>query len=355
VSIFQKVESAEPRRNGPAMHILIVKHGALGDVVRTSYFARPLRDKLGPGLRLSWITAPTSLPLLRFHPAIDDLWTSFDQARPHVFDHIYSLDDETDVLVGVAGLRSRGLTGATIDAQGAKSYTDNAAEWFDMGLLSRHGKARADELKKLNTRTHAEIHTRMLDVAGPAAEFYGDVAMEMWAREWIGARHPVIGVSPFAGGRWPSKELRAEELAKLVGALRAGRSDLGDCDVVLLGAGTDRERNLMLAREFRDDRLRVANTDDSLLRLAAVVRELDYMISSDSLAMHLAIAQRIPTVAFFAPTSGIEIDHFGRVEKVLSTAPDYCSYRKDADNSNITAERLLESLQLVLTSTGGRT
>ena len=74
-------------------------------------------------------------------------------------------------------------------------------------------------------------------------------------------------------------------------------------------------------------------------------RHLDYMISSDSLAMHLAISQGVRTVAFFAPTSAIEIDGFGRLMKLASTAPDYCSYKRDADNSTITADRLLALLR----------
>jgi hypothetical protein len=39
------------------MHFLVVKKGALGDVVRTSYFAKALKDRFGNDLRLSWITA----------------------------------------------------------------------------------------------------------------------------------------------------------------------------------------------------------------------------------------------------------------------------------------------------------
>jgi len=328
------------------MHLLIIKHGALGDVVRTSYFASPLRRKWGPQLRLSWITAPSSLPLLRFHPAIDDLWTAFDEARPFSFDHIYSFDDELEVLQGVHGLDTRGLTGALLDERGQAIYTDDAAEWFDMGLLSGHGKDRADELKKLNTKSHAQIYAGMFGVECATPEFHGDPSMEAWAEAWVGSDGPVVGINAFAGGRWPSKELRAEELRELVQALLDGRTSLGPhCQVVLIGAGADRNRNLALAKEFKNNRLRVTDTDDSPLRLAAVVRQFDHMISSDSLAMHLAIAQSVPTVAFFAPTSAVEIDGFGRVEKLISTAPDYCSYRRDADNASITAERLLSLLR----------
>src|ERR1700689_951946 len=68
------------------MHILIVKKGALGDVVRTSYFAKSLKRKFGPGLRLSWITAPASADLLRLNPNIADLWFEFEQAKPFRFD-----------------------------------------------------------------------------------------------------------------------------------------------------------------------------------------------------------------------------------------------------------------------------
>ncbi len=55
------------------MHILIIKRGALGDVVGTAYFARALKEKQGNGIRISWITSTDALPLLRFNPYIYDI------------------------------------------------------------------------------------------------------------------------------------------------------------------------------------------------------------------------------------------------------------------------------------------
>jgi heptosyltransferase-2 len=80
------------------------------------------------------------------------------------------------------------------------------------------------------------------------------------------------------------------------------------------------------------------------LRLAAIIGCLDYLITSDSLAAHLGIAQGIPFTAFFAPTSAVEIDTWGYGRAVVSTAADYCSYRKDADNSSINAERIIDTV-----------
>jgi len=81
--------------------------------------------------------------------------------------------------------------------------------------------------------------------------------------------------------------------------------------------------------------------DNGLLEFAALVDRLDVLITSDSLALHMANARTVPVLAFFAPTSAAEIDLYGRGAKVQSTAADYCSYAKDADTSTLTVKRLV--------------
>ena len=71
---------------------------------------------------------------------------------------------------------------------------------------------------------------------------------------------------------------------------------------------------------------------------------MDLVITSDSLALHLAIAQGIKSLSFFAPTSSAEIGLFDNGVKVESLSEDYCSYVSDADNSSITSKRLLDAL-----------
>ena len=83
------------------MKILVVKHGALGDVVRTAYFAGPLRRKYGSSLTLFWITSPAAVPLIVRNPHIDRLCTNFDELLGEDFDIVYSLDDEDEVLANV--------------------------------------------------------------------------------------------------------------------------------------------------------------------------------------------------------------------------------------------------------------
>jgi heptosyltransferase II len=326
------------------MHYLIVKTGALGDVVRTSYFAKSLREKLGPDLRLSWITAPASADLLHFDPTIDDLWVAFEQAQPFLFDRIFSLDDELDVLQGVAALATRSITGATLQ-DGCPTYTPDVAEWFDMGLHSRYGKQRADELKKLNQRSHAQIFSAIFGVDHVRPVFHLDPSRRRWAQGVLPGGRCLVGINPYSGGRWPSKELRPLELERLIDALLDGSSPFGgDVEIVLIGAGQDLKKNEAVVARRRSGRLMAVCSDESVQHLAAAIARLHYLISSDSLALHLAIAQDVAFTAFFSPTSAAEIDDWGIGTKVVSTAPDYCSYRKDADNSTITAERILQAI-----------
>jgi len=326
-------------------HILIVKHGALGDVVRTSYFAGALRRKFGSDLRLSWITSAPSKCLLEHNPHIDDLWTSFDPAREHSFDRVFSLDDEMDVVTNVMSLKAVQISGAFLIG-GERRYSDDVSEWFDMGLLSRHGKEHADNLKKQNRRSHGEIFCSIFGVSEVRPEFFLPDSYRTSAREYLQrSSGALVGINAYAGGRWPAKELPTAEYRHLLKAFCGSGSVLeAGSKVVLFGSGEDRNRNLKTLEETGHSAL-VPNTDRSILELAGLISQLDYLITSDSLAMHLAIAQGVNCLAFFAPTSAPEIDSFGLCEKIHSTAPDYCSYAKHADNSSITAVRILAAMR----------
>ena len=171
-----------------------------------------------------------------------------------------------------------------------------------MGLRSRFGKVRADELKTLNSRSHADIFAEIfgVDVADP--RFYGDAALEAAYRNWLGDGRPAIGINPFAGGRWPAKELRAIEIEALIGALLAPGGLLAKGgSIVLIGAGPDRVKNLALAGSSSDQRVRVSDTDLSPLHLAALVHELDFMFEQRQLGHALGdcaeVFRQLPSCA----------------------------------------------------------
>jgi len=328
--------------------ILIVKHGALGDVVRTSYFVEALRKKFQDRIYIGWLTKPVSAELLRFNPDINQVIFDGGECARIVWDVVYSLDDEQEALQTVASLRHRRLVGASVGSDGKPVYSDDAAEWFDMGLISRFGRSEADDRKRRNARSHAEIFCSIFDVNSVRPRFYGCREMTKWATERFSKRVFRIGINAGAGLRWPSKAFRHEYLPVLIRDISLwGSTRRRRFEIHLLGAGDEHKRNVECAAQLHEHHVSAIDTSDSVLRLAAAVASMNVMVTSDSLAMHLAIAQQVPTLAFFSATSAVEIDMFGRGEKVISTSPDYCSYRPNADNSTITPDRLLAQLQVL--------
>jgi heptosyltransferase-2 len=164
-------------------------------------------------------------------------------------------------------------------------------------------------------------------------------------RHRLHERGALVGLNTGAGGRWVSKQLSVERTIELAEALHTALE--GRATFLVMGGGPEAERNRAildgLARSPLGVRSVDAGCDNALLDFAALVAECDLVVTSDSLALHMAIAQDVRVVAFFAPTSAAEIELYGLGQKIHSTAPDYCSYKPDADNSTITVPRLREA------------
>jgi len=345
--------------------ILILKTAALGDVLRTTSILPGLAETL-PGARITWVTAPAAVDLVRTHPLVHavvpvdakDPASVAEAARRLAgvrWARVISLDDEEPLCALASRLATDRLSGATLDAAGRRVYTPDVGPWFDMGLLSVHGKQRADELKVENTRSHARIYADMLGLPMGKPELHltpeARAFAAAFAREHdLDRRRPLIGLNTGAGGRWVSKQLppdRTVELARrLADALPASASFL------VLGGADEAARNAEILARLASAGLGAraidGGTRNPLLEFAGLVGLVDLLVTSDSLALHVSVALDRPVVAFFAPTSAAEIELYGLGEKVWSTEADYCSYKPDADNRSITPERLADAALRVL-------
>jgi heptosyltransferase-2 len=356
--------------------ILILKTGALGDVLRTTSILPGLK-RLHGDLSVTWLTAPAARDLVRLHPLVDAVLTAKPDdvaaleelggalAEP-AFDRVISLDDEEPLCALASRLaapeaRPGVLSGAYLTSAGERAYTDDVSPWFDMGLLSRFGKQRADELKVANTRSHAAIYAEMLGIEMGEPELPLDDVAAAFGRRFrdeLRAEHDErtwVGLNTGSGGRWESKKLSVERTVELSAGIAEGHA--APVGFLVLGGPEERERNGTLVAGLRNRGLIAVDggTENSLLEFAALVDGLALLVTSDSLALHVAVARRVPVMSFFAPTSAAEIELYGRGAKVQSTSPDYCSYKKDADTSTLTVERLLPpTLELLARTAGGR-
>ncbi len=351
--------------------VLVIKTGALGDVLRTTAILPGLGSRFDD-LDVTWLTAESARSLVERHRLVRRVVTcdpadaaSVARAGTELsgtrWDRVISLDDEESLCALAASLDAARLSGATLDAAGARTYTDDVEEWFGMGLLSKAGKAVADERKRVNDRTHPAIYASMLGIPEgrpelPLPSEALEAATAFAAGAQFGDDALVVGLNTGAGGRWTSKGLPVERVVQYAEALA---SALGrDVTFLVLGGPPERSRNDEIIAGIgalgAGARAVDAGTENDVLSFAGLVGLCDLLLTSDSLALHVATALEVPVVAFFAPTSAAEIELHGLGEKVVSTSSDYCSYARDVDRSTLTVERLVAASVRVLAGQVGR-
>ncbi|MFT5051027.1 MAG: heptosyltransferase-2 [Chlamydiales bacterium] len=337
--------------------ILIIKTGALGDVLRTTSVLPGLRERY-PDASVTWVTAHAARTLVANHPLVkcvecvdpdsdSELEALATRLGTTEWLRVLSFDDELGLCQLASRLRTPSLSGAYLDDAGERVYSEDVAPWFEMGLLSTRGKEAADRAKVANTRTHPQIFADMLGIPIgrpqlPLRSDEEDFARTFaQAQGWSGERF-IVGLNTGAGGRWRTKELPVERTVELVGLLAAQFGE--HVSFLTLGGPAEAQRNAEIRAGVHaaDSSVHIvdAGADNSIPRFAALVSLCQLLVVSDSLALHIGIARGVRIVTFFAPTSAAEIELFGLGEKVQSTALDYCSYRVDTDNSTLTAERL---------------
>ena len=135
------------------MNTLILKLGATGDVVRTT----PILARLEGDV--TWITAEANMSLL--HGVSRNLrslaWADRTSALDRRYDLAINLEDDRSVAEFLCRVRVQQIFGAYLNDDGQVVYTSDAAPWFDLSLISVHGREKADELKYRNRSTYQHL------------------------------------------------------------------------------------------------------------------------------------------------------------------------------------------------------
>ena len=336
--------------------ILIIKLAAIGDVLRTTFILKGLKEKY-PESSITWVTKKEASDILKNNQYINKI-IFINQALKELnkakFDLIISLDDEDEACELATKINKEKLIGAYYE-NGKKTYTEDSSEWFDMGLISKYGKENADELKKLNKKTYQEIISNMLGIKPSEIILNLDKEelgfAERFAKKYnLKENDLIIGINTGAGKRWQCKKLSIEKTAELADKL----SKELNAKVILFGGPEEIERNQKIK-----ERIKTAIIDagcyNTLRQFAALVNLCAVLVASDSLAMHIGIALKKNVIAFFGPTPAAEIELYGRGKKIIAPIDCVCCYKKTCDKKpncmdKINVGELLANIKYLLKS-----
>jgi heptosyltransferase II len=288
------------------MTALIIKLNATGDVVRTTTLLHVLDGDI------TWVTAELNCELLRTssHNVRCFEWSRRAQALDRRYDLVINLEDDIETAAFASQIDHKRLFGAHLEGVGRVGYSSDSRAWFDLSLISVHGRRRADELKLLNRRTYQE-----LVFEGLGLRFAGERYVLPPP-----AKTPLAGdvaLAPVAGPVWPMKGWAYYD------ALKAE----------LEAAGL---------------RVNVLPRRSSLREHMGDIAQHRCIVSGDSLPMHFALGTGTPCVTLFNCTSPWEIHDYGIQTKLVSPMLDRFFYKRGFDRAATSAIRLEDVLDAVM-------
>ncbi len=318
------------------MDILIIKLGAIGDVIRTTAILQGLKDK-HRNCRIDWVAKKESIDILKNNSLVSKAYSINENTKNQLnnkkYDLIICLDDDYEACELAAKINSKRIVGAHLKNR-QKCYTEDSSLWFDMGLISRFGKRRADELKAKNRKTYQSIMYKILSLNYKKQEPILnlnkkelDFGRKFAKMHGIKESDVVVGINTGAGGRWEDKRLSTEKTAELIDKLN---SQIKNAKLILFGGPEETDRNEKI-KKLAKAKIIDSGCSNSLMEFASLVSLCDVLVTSDSLALHIGTALKKRIVAFFGPTSSSEIELYSRGIKIIPKKGCVCCYKPKCD------------------------
>ena len=257
---------------------LLIKTGAAGDIVRTTVLLNVLHGSITWVIDSRYETIlPGQHPHLHRVVTMENAQTTLQH---EIFDHTISLEEDHACASLASKIPTKKITGVYLQ-NGQLAYTPDSAGWYDMSLISASGAVAANEAKKQNTVPFPEILLNMFGFS-----FNGEPYC-IYRNQQVKRQQQVVGIETRVGARWPNKGWSGYPV--LIQKLQ----QLGyECRLL-------EQRNNIT--EYLDD-----------------IAACGFIISGDTLAMHVAMAYHIPSIAIFNCTSPSEIHDYGTMKKIIS-------------------------------------
>lgn len=316
------------------MNILIIKTGALGDVVRTSFIAQALKDKYQKhDPKIFWITAKNAMPLFINNIYVDKViqQESKEKIRKFNFDITLNLEEEESLCKFASSLNSKKLIGF-IFKNNKIVPSQTAKEWFDMSILGKSSEN--DILKKKNKKTHRKIMSEIIQLKDtkkyePFLRLTSNqrkIANNFLRIHNLSRSSIIIGINTGAADRWP-KSLSIKKTAKLIDKLYKKYNT----HILLFGGPQEIERNREIIRISKSPIISTGS-GNNLVEFPALISVCNLFITSDSLGLHIALALKRKTICLVGPTSYTELDMYDLGEKVIAKSKFVCTYRHAPKN-----------------------
>lgn len=331
-------QSAEPVPASPielasdAPRFLISRMSAIGDTILTLPVACALRDRY-PKSTISWIVEEKSAPVVRRHPAVDELivlergWFTSPSRLGNARRQLRDL--QIDVAIDCQGMTKSSLACYLSGAPHRIGYSGKHARefsrWFSNAKVQPVFHHLTD--RSLELLTPLGIHSPAvrwdLPVAGPA---------RAWAKRFRGTiTSPRVAIlNP--GATWHSKRWLPERFGATARYLR---QQYGYTSIAVWGTQLDRSMAADIVATSDGAAIMAPETD--LQHLAALIETADLFISNDTGPLHMSVAVGTRTIGLYGATRPGDSGPYGQTAIQVAYETGSSRQRRAASNKAMCA------------------
>ena len=294
--------------------ILLIKLGAIGDVIRTTPLLRRLRQE-HPGCYITWLTlTPAILP----QQAVDEIlkfdFASVLQLTARRFDVAINLDKEKEACALLRKVEAAQKFGYTLRDYDGVPWPVNARadHKFLTGIF--------DQASLANTKPYVQEIFELCGFDFRGEEYVFDTHADKnydWSALPAGPG-PRIGLNTGCGDRWTTRLWSSEKWIELITSLQAA-----GYVPVLLGGEAEHPRN----RELQAATGAAYPGTFPLPQFINLMHQMDGIVTQVTMGMHISIALGKPTILMNNIFNPHEFDLYGRGQIVQPNRECVCFYR----------------------------
>ncbi len=292
--------------------ILIIKLGAIGDVIRTTPLVVRFRN-LYPHCKITWLTwTPEILPQEHIDEVLKWDYNAILYTQSAFWDIAVNLDKEKEAGALLASISANEKYGFILSQNEIQPCNPLALHKYLTGLF--------DDVSLANTKSYLQ---EIFEICG--YEYQGEpYLMDNHAEKgyiWdLPKDKVIIGLNTGCGGRWTTRLWSVEKWIELVNLLN---QKYEKAFVLLLGGEAEHERNLFIQKQSKAHYLGYF----SLQQFINLVYQCDIVVTQVTMAMHIAIALGKKIVLMNNIFNPHEFELFGKGEILAPDKPCKCFYR----------------------------
>ena len=313
--------------------ILIIKLGAMGDVIRTTPLLKNIRKKY-KNSQITWLINKESADLIRNEYVDRILIYNHDsilRLQFEEFDVLFSLEIDTPGSAVANLIKAKDKYGYYLDKDGHPNYFNEKARFYLERVFSNF-------VNRHNKKTYQEMMSDICELKYSEEEcilnFNDSHGKDFLRRNHLGTSDKFVGIHMGSAPRWPSKVWNKNKLIELIKKMKE--------NVILFAGPNEAKEQKELVEELNRGGVKVYVNDpnNTVREFISLVNLCDTMLVNDSFALHVAVALKKKVVALFFCTPPWEIEDYGRVKKIVSPLLDKYFYTDEY------AEELVDSISV---------